>query len=343
MTRQPPPPDDGTPTAPAPRGFGGLSRSGRRAAAMVFAVVALLLVRCSAMPRKSAPDPGSIEACGRRFEIGTRVVSWREPIGYDAYRREKHFTREAFPDGRLRYTPLRGGLSAALQARAASDGLELADLQQIVHQFVIHFDVCGTSRQCFKVLHDVRNLSVHFLLDVDGTIYQTLDLREKAHHSGIANDASIGVEIAHPGAWPQPLSADMRRWYAQDDRGWFLRIPPGIESDVLTRGFVARPDRPRLLSGEVQGRTYYQFDFTPQQYHALARLTAGLVRIFPRIRIDVPRGPDGAVMSRVLPEEEVRRFSGILGHFHVNAGKNDPGPAMQWERLLDDVRTLVDG
>ena len=48
-------------------------------------------------------------------------------------------------------------------------------LQQVVDQFVIHFDVCGTSRRCFEVLQDKRGLSVHFMLDIDGTIYQTLD------------------------------------------------------------------------------------------------------------------------------------------------------------------------
>jgi len=44
----------------------------------------------------------------------------------------------------------------------------------------MHYDVCGVSRQYFKVLHDYRGLSVHFMLDIDGTIYQTLDLNERA-------------------------------------------------------------------------------------------------------------------------------------------------------------------
>jgi len=39
--------------------------------------------------------------------------------------------------------------------------------------------------QCFKVLHDHRDLSVHFMLDLDGTIYQTLDLKERAWHATI--------------------------------------------------------------------------------------------------------------------------------------------------------------
>jgi len=43
-------------------------------------------------------------------------------------------------------------------------------LQEHVVQFVFHYDVCGFSQRCFDVLHDHRGLSVHFMLDVDGTI-----------------------------------------------------------------------------------------------------------------------------------------------------------------------------
>jgi N-acetyl-anhydromuramyl-L-alanine amidase AmpD len=59
---------------------------------------------------------------------------------------------------------------------------------------------------------------VHFLLDVDGTIYQTLDLHEKAFHATYANDFSIGVEIAHPGAWKQPMNATWRAGTARTTR-----------------------------------------------------------------------------------------------------------------------------
>jgi len=311
----------------------------RRLVALAVAAIALLLLRCVTQPRGGRPG-WSIEACGERFDVDTRVVTFDEPNGYDAYRREKWFTKEPEPDGALRYVPLRGNLPAAIAERAAANGLSLADLQEVVHLFVLHYDVCGTSRQCFKVLHDARNLSVHFLLDVDGTIYQTLDLREKAKHASIANDASIGVEIAHPGCWPQPLSADMRRWYERDDDGWRMRIPPGIENGVLTEGFVPRPARPDFVSGEVHGKTWFQFDYTEQQYRALARLCAGLARVFPRIRLEAPRDANGEVLRRALTKEELFAFDGIVGHFHVNDGKQDPGPAMQWDRLLRDARAL---
>lgn len=309
-----------------------------RTAAVGVVLLALLLVRCVSAPK---PTPNSIEACGRPLDIGTRVVSWREPPLYDAYQRQKRFAVEDPPDGKLRYAPVRGGLPEALAARAAAGGLSLSELQQVVHTFVLHYDVAGTSRQCFKILQDVRNLSVHFLLDVDGTLYQTLDLREKAFHATYANDFSIGVEIAHPGAFAQPLSADMRRWYDKDERGWFLRYPAWMtETGIRTPGFVPRPDRPDFVTGTVQGRTYHQFDFTPEQYRALAHLCAGLNKLFPRIRLEVPRDANGQVVDKALPEEQLRAFDGIVGHFHVQTNKQDPGPAMQWDRLLREARQL---
>jgi N-acetyl-anhydromuramyl-L-alanine amidase AmpD len=314
----------------------------RRAVAAVALVVVLLLARLASAPAARSPDGMSIAVCGMPCSIGTRVVLWREPGGYDAHRLGKFFSDEQPPDGKLRYSPLRGSLPDAIAARAAASGLTLDDLKQVVHQFVLHYDEAGCARQCFKVLQDVRTLSVHFLLDVDGTIYQTLDLREKAWHATIANDGSVGVEIAHPGAYPQPMSAPMAVWYEKDELGWRQRFPKWLtETGVRTPDFVARPDRPDIVAGLVQGRVYHQLDFTPQQYAALARLCAGLARVFPRIRLDVPRNADGSVVDHVLPKDELLAFDGIVGHFHVQQNKQDPGPALQWERLLRDARALV--
>ena len=80
------------------------SKANRRhaIAVAVAAFAILLLVRCASAP---AGKRGltNIEACGTSFDIGTRVVRWHEPGGYDAYRREKFFTKEDVPDGKLRY------------------------------------------------------------------------------------------------------------------------------------------------------------------------------------------------------------------------------------------------
>jgi len=65
-----------------------------------------------------------------------------------------------------------------------------------INMFVVHFDVCLSSKSCFDVLKQ-RNLSVHFLIDNDGTIYQTLDTKHIAWHASGVNYASVGVEISN--------------------------------------------------------------------------------------------------------------------------------------------------
>ena len=65
-----------------------------------------------------------------------------------------------------------------------------------VTMFVNHWDVCLSSESCAKVLNK-RGISVHFLIDNDGTIYQMLDTQHGAWHAGSVNECSIGVEISN--------------------------------------------------------------------------------------------------------------------------------------------------
>ena len=95
-----------------------------------------------------------------------------------------------------------------------------------------------------------------------------------------------------------------------------------------------------MVEGRIHGKQYWQFDYTPQQYRSLAALCAALSRTFPRIRLEAPRDATGAVRSDQLSEAELRAFDGIIGHHHVQKNKTDPGPAMQWDRVLRDARAL---
>src|ERR1700754_2072904 len=134
-----------------------------------------------------------IVVCGQLFHTTAPVVLWMDPGGYDAYRVERRFapwdeagwsSKGEQATGGLR-SPSRFGLRGrSLKPeqveRVRGGGWELDSLRDVVDQFVIHFDVAGTSRRCFETLHDQRGLSVQFMLDLDGTIYQTLDLKEGA-------------------------------------------------------------------------------------------------------------------------------------------------------------------
>ncbi|MBL8900555.1 MAG: N-acetylmuramoyl-L-alanine amidase [Planctomycetes bacterium] len=310
-------------------------------------------LRAEEHPRTAAPLPGEllprrgdeILVCGQLFHTGTKVVLWTDPYGYDAYRVDLRFPAEtgkrADPPQGARYATLRKHLSAEQKERVEERGWELRELQEEVQQFVMHYDVCGTSRQCFKVLHDLRGLSVHFLLDVDGTLYQTLDLKERGWHAGEANDRSIGVEIAHIGAYESPDAPELARFYQRDEQGVRLVFPPSLAKGAPAPSTLLRPARNgELIAGRIHGQTLHQYDFTDAQYEALAHLVATLRTALPKIALDAPRDAEGRVRSDALSADELARFAGLLGHFHVTRNKADPGPAFDWERVIARAREL---
>ncbi|MBI4579485.1 MAG: N-acetylmuramoyl-L-alanine amidase [Planctomycetes bacterium] len=320
----------------------------RRASWLVLSILALVLVGgCSpGWPAMRVGD--EIIVAGQMFHTGTRVVTYLEPRGYNAYRCYNHFdasktmpSNPADKDNPNRYSPTRRDLADDVKAGVDEQGWTLENLRQQVDLFVIHYDVCGTSAQCFYVLHDARGLSVHFMLDLDGTVYQTLDLAERAWHAGTANDRSVGVEIAHWGAF---TSADQaKEGYACDKSGWpYVTFPESFSRrELLTPSFTARPARKDIIEGAINGRVRYQYDFTNEQYAALIKLTATLHRVLPRIELAVPRGPDGRVIPDVLPDEQFKTFHGLVGHWHVIKEKQDPGPAFDWDRVLTGARWAI--
>jgi N-acetyl-anhydromuramyl-L-alanine amidase AmpD len=297
-----------------------------------------------------------IVVAGQFFHVGAPVVLWLDAEGYDAYRPWPHFASphatapgEAEEPQRARYGARRlapgGGAQDEEAARRARNGQwSLAELAEVVDQFVVHYDACGTSELCYRVLHDERNLSIHFMIDLDGTIHQTLDLDERAFHATIANDRSIGVELAQVGAVPAADLALLDEWYEAEGEHTRVTLPERFgDGGQRVQPFEAFTARRGPFVGPVHGVEYAQYDFTEAQYESLARLAAALHSALPRIRLDVPRGPDGAVLTRVLAPDEFAEHSGILGHFHVQANKQDPGPAFDWERLVRDARAHLAG
>lgn len=308
-----------------------------------------------------------IVVCGQLYRIGTPVKLWMDRGGYDAYRTTRRFspfdqrswekTVADMKEGKVDFVtkpqelhPDRYGLRYERDSsteftpqqldEVRGGGWELASLQEKVDQFVLHFDVCGTSAQCFYILHDRRGLSVHFMLDVDGTIYQTLDLKERAWHSTKANDRSIGIEIANIGAYrPDSRDTPFAKWYRTDASGQVqLIFPENIKGREALSSKTLRPRRAEPVKGSIHGRDYVQYDYTPEQYEALIKLSAALSDIFPKLKPDAPRTPEGTIIDRTLSDEQWASFSGILGHYHVQSNKTDPGPAMDWDYLLEGVR-----
>jgi len=317
-----------------------------------------LLAGCHAALRPGTParrTGDEIVVTGRFFHTGTPVVLWTDPGGYDAYRVERRFSpidESAWETSKFkvkdlstpnRYNLRRQRLTVEEIERVRGGGWDLPLLQRVVDQFVIHYDVAGTSRQCFKVLHDARGLSVHFMLDLDGTIYQTLDLKERAWHATTSNTRSVGIEIANVGAYGSATNSALTRWYRRDpDGSTRITIPDALgDGGQRATNVTLRPARPEPVRGEVQGRALVQFDFTPEQYRALTRLTAALCAIFPKLACDYPRDAEGRLITRKLPDDELDRFQGVLGHYHIQTNKTDPGPAFQWDLVIDGAKRLL--
>lgn len=354
-----------TPDQPArTRGATEVVRRRKRtiAVGVVLAAAAAFLTNCrSASQRDGQRDErrvgtiversgDEIMVAGMLVHTGTPVVLWTDPGGYDAYRVERRFSppdesgwssiKDAIGSPN-RYSLRRNGLDENGVERLRGGGWSLEELQQTIDQFVLHYDVCGTSKQCFKILHDRRGLSVHFMLDIDGTIYQTLDVKERAWHATKANDRSIGIEIAHIGAYETVAGSPLETWYQRDNDGYRIQLPGWMaDGGVRTPNFVGRPAGDRFVSGLVNGRQLIQPDFTDEQYEALIRLTAALSTVLPKIECEYPRDAQGRPLDRAMTDEEFESFSGVLGHQHVQDNKTDPGPAMDWDRVVDGARSI---
>lgn len=357
-----------------------------------------VLPACSRVGTELRRRGDEIVVAGRMFHTGVPVVLWTDPGGYDAYRTEKRFVpwakaawrapakNEDSPDSPARFgvrfapRPERGEtdtapLTADEFERVRGGGWDLELLRQHVDQFVLHYDVCGTSRQCFRVLHDFRGLSVHFMIDIDGTIYQTLDVKEKAWHATIANNRSVGVEIANMGAYARDEKDPLNEWYTPSPYGWAwfdemhkpadwgdsanypattlpsypvrartqITLPPRIGDGGVRRPGPWRPSTNDPVFGPIHGRMLRQMDFTPEQYRALIGLTAALHAALPKIKLDYPRDADGNALTTQLPREHWQTFQGVLGHYHIQSDKADPGPALDWEKVIRGAKAASRG
>jgi N-acetyl-anhydromuramyl-L-alanine amidase AmpD len=319
----------------------------------------------AATPPASTTQVGDeIIVCGERFHTGAPVVLWTDKGGYDFHYSKPPGSPDALKPSHVRMSPL----TDAQASQVRRDGWTPYFLRENVDQFVIHYSVDGTSRQTFETLVK-RHLSVQFMLDLDGTIYQAMDLQEEAPHATKANGRSVGIEIANVGAYSGSV-APLNEWYKKDASGKIaIQIPAEFgDGGIRTKNFVGRPARPKIIKGIVQGKMYEQYDLTPQQYISLMRLTAALCSVFPKITCDYPRqkvsfGPSsgqlvkdspashpnafatlnepGILIRHALSGEQYEVYQGVLGHYHVQADKQDPGPAFQWDAIIRGARKIM--
>tara|TARA_Y100000296_G_C5155210_1_gene248640 strand:+ start:80 stop:988 length:909 start_codon:yes stop_codon:yes gene_type:complete len=179
-----------------------------------------------------------------------------------------------------------------------------------VRYFVNHWDVCLSAASCARVL-DKRGISVHFLIDNDGTIYQTLDMQHAAFHAGSSrtNRASVGVEISN---------------------AYYLKY----QDTYVKRGFGKRP----IVDGAwVHGSKLEPFlDFYPVQIEALKALWKA-IHDSAEVPYEVPIGQFGKTSTKYEQDVPYGKFSGFVSHYHISKRKIDCA-GLDIKALLDEVK-----
>ena len=178
-----------------------------------------------------------------------------------------------------------------------------------IRLFVNHWDVCLNSKSCNDILNR-SGISVQFLIDNDGTIYQTMDMQHGAWHAGSerVNRASVGVEISNA---YYPKYAD---WYVQNGYG----------------------ERPMVDDAWVNGVKLDPFmGFYPEQIEAAKALWKAVASA-SNVKLKTKLNQFGKVSTKDEKEIVYGKFEGVISHYHCYKGKIDCA-GLEIGDLIDEV------
>jgi hypothetical protein len=183
-----------------------------------------------------------------------------------------------------------------------------------IRYFVNHWDVCLNSTSCQRVLNR-RGISVHFLIDNDGTIYQTLDLQHAAWHAGSSrtNRPSVGVEITNA-YYPK-----YQEWYVKNGFG----------------------ERPIIDDAWVHGEKLDPFlGFYPKQIEAAKALWKA-INGATGIPFETPTSQFGKTSTKYEQDVAYGSFTGFVSHYHISKGKIDCA-GLDLQTLIDETKYDID-
>ena len=170
-------------------------------------------------------------------------------------------------------------------------------------QFVNHWDATLSSEACARIINK-RGLSMHFLIDNDGTIYQMLDIQHVAWQAGskLWNTAGIGVEISNA------FYLKYQDWYRKNGFG---------ERPIVVSEVNKRPVGPHL-------------DFYPIQLQALAALWASIHDgVGINMEICKTKGVDADCKNL--------QFNGFINHYNLTKNKIDCS-SLNMEDVLEKAK-----
>ena len=173
-------------------------------------------------------------------------------------------------------------------------------------QFVNHWDATLNSEACARIINK-RNLSMHFLIDNDGTIYQLMDMQDGAFQAGnkLSNKIGLGVEISNA------YYLKYQKWYTKNGFG---KRP--IESGHKLNGWKV-PDH---------------LGFYDIQLEALAALWEAVHQAtgIP-LEICLTKGVDKSCQTG--------EFAGFINHFNLTKNKQDC-ISLDMEKVLEKAIAL---
>ncbi len=179
-------------------------------------------------------------------------------------------------------------------------------------QIYIHHTVGGSAESSFNYWKDSpEKVGTAFIIDRDGTIFETFDPRYWCHHLGLhhkrntqLNQQSIGIELASEGA------------LTRDDAG------------ILNAFNGKAIFRQTYIDNQFTWRGYRYFDcYEPEQTKSLYNLVQYLCEQFSVPKKCIAQ-EDGTIYS-----EKFFDFNGILGHCNVREDKTDPHPRFRFDHL----------
>jgi len=176
------------------------------------------------------------------------------------------------------------------------------------HCIVTHWDATTSAKTCKRVL-EARNLSTHFCIDNDGTIYQYLDTNHRARHAGKINSVSIGIDFSNA-------------YYTKYNKTY------------VKRGFGKRPI---LDNSRVHGiRLKPHLGYYPEQLKAYVRLISMLCDHHD-IEMKVPTDEYGNLITKVHQPCVDRKFKGVMCHYHLTRNKIDCA-GLDLKGLVDEAK-----
>lgn len=178
-----------------------------------------------------------------------------------------------------------------------------------IRLFVNHWDVCLSSKSCNDVLNK-RGISVHFMIDNDGTIYQTMDIQHGAWHAGGSrvNRASVGVEITNA------YYTKYQSWYKRNGHG----------------------ERPLVEDAWVHGNKLDPFlGFYPAQIEAAQALWKAIASA-TSVKLQTPTNQFDKTDSGYVQDTVYGKYQGVISHYHCSKKKIDCA-GLDIKKLLLDL------